>query len=97
MMKIKVAEVGQDLARDDRSARDVNKIRSATDEHMAVLEHQLNQHFRNGDPSKFWRTLPWRLTFFVRGERRRKAATGRVRHGAKPYSLLPLMERDQSK
>ena len=84
MMKIKIAEADQDLPRDDRSAIDINKIRRATDEHVAVVEHQLNQHLRNGDPTKLWRTLSQvaekGLTSFVRDERRWKAATGRGRH-----------------
>ena len=48
--------VCQNLPREDRGAKDVNWIRRTTDEHMAVVEHQLNQHLRNGDPNKLWRT-----------------------------------------
>ena len=28
-----------------------------TDEHIQVVEHQLQQHLSDGDPSKLWRAL----------------------------------------
>ena len=65
-----------DLPKTEKNATTVIKIRRITDEHMTVIEHQLYQHLRDGDPTKHWGALSQAaekcLTSIVQDDRKDK-------------------------